>query len=221
MVNVFERITHQLMGTVTSDISIWIIDDHHEFRETLQELLSDQPDMICTASLASCERLLDQVFCLPKPDVVLMDINFKGRMSGSDGIRALRKIMPGIKVLLLSMYRETDLIFEALQSGALGYLFKMGSTKDLTRGIRDLVRTGMLPLPSTLAEPILSILSPSATLPEELTLTANESQLLAYLKDGLSYKQLPHQMHVDEATVDSYFLEIYHKLHQTDQINPK
>ena len=199
------------MGGIIKDISVWVVDDHHDFRDTVRELLDSQPDMICTAALASCERLLSQIDSLPKADVVLMDINFKGRMSGTEGIRELRKILPNLQVLVLSMYSEEDLIFDALCNGASGYLSKMGNPERIIDGIRTIARKEMLPMSSTIAARIIDLFQdPHITPPLEET----ELELLEYIKQGRSLSQLSDLMDVDPSTLDAYLLQIYRKLHR-------
>ena len=198
------------MGTKTQDLSVWIVDDHGHFRETLEELIASQPDMKCTASMASCERLLDQIQAFTHPDVVLMDMNFKGRMSGKECIRALRAKHPDIKVLVLSMYREADLVIDALRSGAYGYLYKLDETQDIIQGIRDFYEQGMIPPPPPIASPMLDLFNSY----QAFHLSQEETQLLEYIIQGQPYDQLAEQMHVAPSTVNDILVTIYEKLHQ-------
>lgn len=200
------------MGGIIQDISVWIVDDHHDFRDTVEELLDSQPDMICTASVASCERLLYQVYSLPKPDVVLMDLNFKSRMSGSEGIRELRKIIPDIKVLVLSMHSDEDLIFDALCSGASGFIQKHDDTERIIEGIRNIVHKRMLYMSSSTANRILHLFSSAST---DNQLSETEIQVLECIKERYPTSQISTTLQLDQTEVDASLHAIYQKLHAT------
>ncbi|MBX2820451.1 MAG: response regulator transcription factor [Rhodothermaceae bacterium] len=201
------------MAGTTKDISVWVVDDHHDFRETVQELLSSQPDMNCTAVFASCERMLDQIDSLPKADVVIMDINFKGRMSGIEGILQMRARIPDIRVLVLSMYADEDLIFDSLRSGAIGYLFKMGNPERIIEGIREISRMGALPLPVIVSGKILAAFQSSKDVKPEDRLTQHETSLLEAIKNGSPFNQLADLLKLDQSEIESCMNAIYHKLH--------
>ena len=202
------------MAGTTNDISVWVVDDHHDFRETVQELLSSQPDMNCTAVFGSCERMLDQIDSLPKADVVIMDINFKGRMSGIQGILQLRALIPDIRVLVLSMYADEDLIFDSLRSGAIGYLFKMGNPERIIESIREISRMGALPLPVIIAGRILEAFQSSKDIKPEDRLTQYEESLLEAIKTGTPFKQLADQLRLEQSEIESCINAIYCKLHR-------
>ena len=155
------------------------------------------------------EAMREIRIALLEADVVLMDINFKGRMSGLEGIRQLRAIIPDIKVLMLSMYADEDLIFDALRSGAFGYLFKMGNPERIIEAIRSITQQGTIPIPAPTATRILETFSTQDT----PLLTQRELQLLELIKQGLPYNHIPDQLMESPSTIDSHLRSIYEKLH--------
>ena len=199
------------MRGINQDISVWVVDDHHDFRDSVRELLDSQPDMICTASVASCERLLYQINSLPMADVVLMDLNFKSRMSGAEGIKELRKIIPDIKVLVLSMHSDHDVVFDALCSGASGFIQKDDDTDHIIEGVRNIVRKGMLSMSSNTANRILQLFSTTT----DNQLSGTEVQVLEYIKERHPASEISTTLQRDQMEIEACFQNIYRKLHAT------
>ena len=118
-------------------INVAIVEDNRGTRESLSELLNRAPGLCCIGAHPTGEAALRS---LPaeSPDVVLMDINLPG-MSGIECVAKLKSEMPGLHILMLTMYEQSDLIFNSLRAGASGYLLKPFQSVELISKIQDLI----------------------------------------------------------------------------------
>src|ERR1700712_2758229 len=116
-------------------ISISIVDDEAELRQSIGLFLNNSPGFRCVSSYGNGEEAIRH---LPadKPDVVLMDINMKG-MNGIECVRRLKAEVPQIQVMMLTVYQDTKQIFEALAAGATGYLLKRLTPEKLLEAIKE------------------------------------------------------------------------------------
>src|SRR4051812_38057468 len=103
-------------------ITVSIVEDHPGTRKSLENLLAEAPGIQCLNSFPTAEEALTGITAVV-PDVALVDINLPG-MSGIICVRRLKSQFPNIKILMLTTYEESDLIFDSLRSGATGYLLK-------------------------------------------------------------------------------------------------
>ena len=107
-------------------INVIIVEDNQTIREGLKLLIEGTDGYSCLSAFSNCEDLLDEIDQY-NVDVILMDIDLPG-ISGIEGIKKIKEISEEILILILTIYDENDLIFEALCSGASGYLVKKRST---------------------------------------------------------------------------------------------
>src|SRR5882724_5287749 len=121
-------------------ITVSIVEDSDKLRETLVRVLNRADGFRCPSHYANAE---DAVKDLPqvKPDVVLMDINLPG-MNGVECVRQLKQRAPQTQVMMLTVYEDTENIFNALAAGANGYMLKRTSSKELLEAIQDVHRGG-------------------------------------------------------------------------------
>src|SRR5512135_1905247 len=102
---------------------VWVVEDNDEFRMELSRLLNASDQFRCEHCFASCEPALDLLRTGELPDLILMDIGLPG-MSGIEGIRRAKEISPSVKVVMLTVFEDTDNIVQAIAAGASGYLHK-------------------------------------------------------------------------------------------------
>ena len=195
-------------------ISVWIVDDHYDFRETLKELITSQEDMECTAAFASCERMLDELPHHPDPDLVLMDINFRDRMSGIEGIQKFHHEKPDVYTLLLTMHIDEELILAGLRNGAFGYHFKLGPPEPILEGIRELVYRGITTISAPMAGRILELFNRADNTRTRPILSHRETHILSALNEGHSLSKISSDFTVTTNTVYTHIIAIYKKLHQ-------
>src|SRR5580698_6542566 len=158
--------------------TISIVEDNEKLRGTLARVLDRAEGFKCISQYPSAEDALKD---LPnvKPDVVLMDINLPG-MNGVECVRQLKKIAPQIQVMMLTVYEDTENIFDALSAGANGYLLKRTTGPELLDAIREVQRGGS-PMTTHIARKVVqSFQRNAATQPAE-NLSDREQQVLDLL----------------------------------------
>lgn len=198
-------------------INVVIVEDSNTIREGLKLLIDGTEGYSCMAAFSNCEDLLEVVAKL-KVDVILMDIDLPG-ISGIEGIRRIKKISDEILILILTIYDENELIFEALCAGASGYLVKKTPPSKLLDAIRDAYEGGA-PMTSNIARKVVDYFQKSKPIQkdfEHITLTKREKEVLSGLVEGNSYKAIADELNVSLDTVRFHFRNIYKKMHVHSQ----
>ena len=191
--------------------TVSIVDDEADLREHIAGYLAAAGNVRCKSTYASAEEALEH---LPhdKPDVILMDINLGG-MDGIECVRRLTTQMPDAQVLMLTVFEDSEKIFQALAAGASGYLLKRLSPKKLLEAIEE-VRDGGSPMSASIARKVVqSFKTIPARGDESVDLSHREREVLHGLAEGLVYKQIADQLGVSIHTVRNYIRRIYEKLH--------
>lgn len=191
---------------------IAIVEDNRELRESLQMMIEAAPGLLFVCAFSNAE---DAIRNLPKhaPDVVLMDIHLPFR-SGIECTRSIKDLCPDLRVLILTVYEDSESIFDALKAGASGYLLKRSTPSEILAAIAD-VTEGGAPMSSQIARKVVaSFQKPTPTLePEGEPLSERETEVLSYITKGYSGKEVAHKMHVSINTVKTHLKHIYQKLH--------
>ena len=193
----------------TTNVSI--VEDNDQLRGTLARLINREEGFHCLSQYPSAEAALES---LPKdkPDVVLMDINLPG-LSGVDCVRLLKELLPQTQVIMLTVYENTEHIFNALSGGASGYLLKQTPPPELLSAIRDVNRGGS-PMTSHIARKVVASFRQPSRAPVELaSLTPREQQVLDHLAKGFLYKEIAEALAISYDTVHAHVRNIYEKLH--------
>jgi DNA-binding NarL/FixJ family response regulator len=192
-------------------IAISIVEDNEKLRGTLARVLNRAEGFSCVSQYPSAE---DALKGLPevKPDVVLMDINLPG-MNGVECVRQLKKIQPQLQIMMLTVYEDTENIFDALAAGASGYLLKRTSGPELLDAIREVQRGGS-PMTTHIARKVVQSFQRSAPAQQPAdNLSEREQQVLDLLSQGLMYKEIADKLQISYETVHTYIRRIYEKLH--------
>lgn len=189
-------------------IRVSIIEDDAALRGAILERLTGDPRFHIASDYASAEAAIKH---LPQdaPDVVLSDINLPG-MSGIDCVRKLKPLMPRTQFVMLTVYEDSERIFQALTAGATGYLVKRASRAELLEAIVS-VHHGESPMSSGIARKIVA--SFQRTEPNESDrLSPREKQVIELLAQGFLYKEIADQLQLSIPTVNGYIRSIYEKL---------
>jgi DNA-binding NarL/FixJ family response regulator len=192
-------------------IKVSIVEDSRGTRESLTELLGRAPGLRCVGAHANAEAAL---LGIPTeiPDVVLMDINLPG-MDGVHCVRRLSELAPATQVVMLTVYDNTDAIFNSLAAGAHGYLLKPISSEQLLLAIRD-VYAGGAPMTSDIARKVVhAFKQPAPTASQTEDLSPREQEVLDFLAKGYLYKEIAEQLAISYGTVHTYIERIFKKLH--------
>jgi DNA-binding NarL/FixJ family response regulator len=191
-------------------ITVSIVEDNDQLRGTLARVLSRADGFSCVSHYANAEDALKD---LPqvKPDVVLMDINLPG-MNGVECVRQLKRLLPEVQIIMLTVYEDTENIFNALTAGANGYMLKRTSTKELLEAITEVHRGGS-PMTMHIARKVVqSLQKTAATAQPTENLSEREQQVLDLLSQGLMYKEIAEKLGISYETVHTYIRRIYEKL---------
>ena len=193
-----------------------IVEDDRGLREQLAQILSAASDVRFVGACASGEEALDRIHVM-QPDVVLMDIKLPG-MSGIDCVAHLKRALPSLQIIMLTVYEDSERIFRALKAGADGYLVKSSPPEVLLEAIDD-VRRGGSPMSSHIARKVVRhfhVLGPSAE--ESENLSPREQEVLNLLSAGFIYKEISDQLGIGLETVRTYVKNICEKLHVRNRV---
>lgn len=197
-------------------IEVAIVEDNAPVRRGLAALIEGTSGYRCAGAWRSCEEMLS-VLAQIRPGVLLMDIGLP-RMSGIEGARRAREILPELNVLMLTIHEEDDLVFDALCAGACGYLVKSTPPARLLEAITEAWQGGS-PMSSHIARKVVHLLR--RTLPgrnaDAGPLTPREHDVLAGLAGGHTYQTLALSLGLSADTVRFHIRNIYKKLHVHSQ----
>jgi DNA-binding NarL/FixJ family response regulator len=188
-------------------IRVFIYDDNHPRRDSLKALIDLSPEMsFCGEGINCISVKTDMESCFP--DVVLMDINMPGA-DGITGLKEIKKNYPHIKVLMQTVFDDTDKIFDCIRNGASGYILKKDPPQRILQAIQEVHDGGAVMNPG-IALKVLDYFQPKKT---ESPLSARETQVLELLAEGLSYKLVADKLFLSFNTVNTHIKHIYEKLH--------
>ncbi|MGV3465740.1 MAG: response regulator [Heyndrickxia sp.] len=198
-------------------IKIMIVDDQPLVREGLGTLLNLRPE-IEVVGMASDGNEAVTVALEKKPDIVLMDIRMPNK-NGVEGTRVLREKLPEVKVLMLTTFNDSELIYDALQEGACGYLLKDMSTDTIVQSIMTVYHGGVV-LPKDFTNQVLaekrkisSVNEKAEEVPNLIKeLTDRELEVLKLLGLGLNNKEIANTLYITEGTVKNHVSNIIQKL---------
>jgi DNA-binding NarL/FixJ family response regulator len=163
------------------------------------------------ASYKNCDNVTDEVEAW-KPDVILMDIDMPGT-NGIEGLKKIRAVNSDVKILMLTVFDDNKNVFEAIRSGANGYVLKKTPPAKLLEYIEE-AASGGAPMTASIATQVLKMFSQVNTSQnDDYNLSDREKQVLQLLVDGYSYKMIASEMFISIDTVRSHIKKIYEKLH--------
>lgn len=198
-------------------INVAIVEDNKTIREGLAALISGTPGYECVGSFSDCENFLSNM-SKSDIDVVLMDIGLPG-ISGIEGVKRARKINPALNILMLTIYEESNVVFEALCAGACGYLVKKTPPSRLLEAIKDIYEGGS-PMSSNIARQIISVFHQKKNINgngADYELTPREKEVLNHLAEGYNYQEIADKIFISVDTVRHHIRNIYKKLHVHSQ----
>ncbi|HVM49562.1 MAG TPA: response regulator transcription factor [Candidatus Acidoferrum sp.] len=192
-------------------IKVAIVEDDEGIRTSLVTMVRRASALRCAGDYADGEAALKDIPRRP-PDVVLMDINLPG-MNGVECVRQLKSSLPAVQFLMLTVYEDSDSLFNSLKAGASGYLLKRTASSRLLEAIHD-VHAGGSPMSPQLARRVVQYFSrPSEGDSPVSRLTPGEKEFLDQLAKGYAYKEIADRMKISIDTVRSYVRTVYEKLH--------
>jgi DNA-binding NarL/FixJ family response regulator len=191
-------------------ITVSIVEDDRATRENLAALMNGATTLRCVGTYPTAEKALAGI---PRdnPDVALVDINLPG-MSGIDCVAQLKAKLPQLQVLMLTMYEQSNLIFDSLRAGASGYLLKTTPPDELIQAFEE-VRSGGSPMSIRIARKVVQYFQQtegSSCSMEKLS--PREYEILSLLAKGRLYKEIAAELGISHGTLRTHQMHIYEKL---------
>jgi len=194
---------------VSDRIRVLICEDHALFREGLRAVLREHARLEVVGEAAQGREAVEAALRL-RPDVVLMDIEMP-EMSGLEATRRIVKAGPGVKVLVLTLYDDEEVIASCLDAGASGYVLKDGPAAQLVYAIEAVQQGKRYLSPGALTKVVEYGRSKPTRTAYDL-LTGREREVLKLLADGLTTKEIAAQLQVSVKTVDAHKTSLMRKL---------
>jgi len=190
-----------------------VVEDNNTLRKYLAEFIGNTPGHRCVCTCASAEEAIVEIPA-HKPNVVLMDIHLPGE-SGIACTARLREKLPNAQVIMLTVYKDIKMIFQALKAGACGYVLKRADEKEILEAIAE-VRAGGAPMTSEIARMVVRSFMEETKAPDPAEtdqLSTREMEILALLAEGFPNKEIANRLFISNATVRTHLMHIYEKLH--------
>jgi DNA-binding NarL/FixJ family response regulator len=198
-------------------INVAIVEDNPTIREGLAALINGTDGYKCVGSFNDVESFLPKINIL-NINVVLMDIGLPG-MNGIEGVKIAINKNPDLSVLMLTVYEESEFVFDALCAGACGYLVKKTPPARLLEAIKD-ASDGGSPMSSRIARQVITAFKEGKRILSQegdFDLSDREVGVLNLLAEGYNYQEIAENLYISVDTVRHHIRNIYKKLHVHSQ----
>jgi DNA-binding NarL/FixJ family response regulator len=194
-----------------------IFEDNQSLRESIAQLLADSKEFVLLGSYPNALQVEKHIKDL-QPEIVLMDIDMPGGVSGIDAVKKIRSFDRKTPVIMLTVFDDQTNVLEAVFAGASGYLLKKDLSDRLAGAIRE-VLSGGAPMSPNVARMVISSMHkhPSST-GNDYHLTARETEILIALAQGTGYKAISTKFFISVDTVRSHIKNIYQKMQVHSQL---
>jgi DNA-binding NarL/FixJ family response regulator len=190
---------------------IWIVEDQTLFRECLVEIINSTKDLKCRCSFGSCEDALRQLENDSSPAVILLDIGLPG-MSGIDGIQKFKELSPPVQIIILTVFEDSEKVFQAICAGASGYLLKSATETEILNAINEVLKGGS-PINTKIARKVLTAFAALNPPLNDYKLSEREEEILLQMINGLTCTGISKVLDLSYHTIDTHIRSIYNKLH--------
>lgn len=201
---------------VVDRIRILVADDHELFRRGLRQVLGDEDGIEVVAEAGTGQEAVD-LTAETEPDVVVMDVRMPER-TGIEATRDIKASHPDVKVLMLTISDEEDDLYQAIKSGANGYLLKEISIDEIGAAVRS-VHGGQSLISPSMASKLLNEFAAMIKKEEEKQqaptprLTPREMEVLQHVAQGMNNREIAKALYISENTVKNHVRNILEKLH--------
>lgn len=197
-------------------IKVAIVEDNDQFRTALETIVSQEKDLALAGSYTSAEKALTGILQSP-PDVAIVDISLPG-MRGSELIVRLKDKLSHTQFMVCTIHDDNDTIFEALKSGASGYIVKDPiTTEEILKAIRDMYNGGS-PMSPFIARKVIGTFQRPTINDANSLLSMREKEVLELVSQGLLYKEIAIRLTISTETVKKHLKNIYQKLHVQNKV---
>jgi NarL family two-component system response regulator LiaR len=192
-------------------IRVLVVDDQTVVREGLVAILANYPEVEVIGQAADGNQALG-IIRQEKPNVVLLDLQMPG-LDGLATIPKIREIAPSTRIMVVTSFADSDKVYQAIKSGALGYILKDATREQLVQAIQDVAQGRASLQPSIAVKLIQEINHPSESKVTADPLTRRELETIRLIARGLSNQEIAAELVVNERTIAKYVSSILDKLH--------
>lgn len=185
---------------------VLIVEDDSEIRNSFSLIVNSSTEFAVINSYASCEEAIKHLN-QDKPDIVLMDIELPGGMNGIQGTRIIKEKAPHAEIIMVTVYEDSELVFEALKAGASGYITKSANYQELLTALGEIMKGGA-PMSSKIARLVIDNFHINPHSP----LTKRETEILQLISEGKTYTQISEELFISKETAKTHIKNIYAKL---------
>lgn len=189
---------------------VMIVEDDQEIRNSFTLIVNSSEKFEVVNAHGSCEDALEQL-AKDRPEIVLMDIELPG-MNGIQGTRLIKEKSPHTDIIMVTVYEDSELVFEALKAGASGYITKSANYMELLAALEEIMKGGA-PMSSRIARMVIDNFHVNPNSP----LTKRETEILQLISEGKTYTQISEELFISKETAKTHIKNIYAKL----QVNCK
>jgi DNA-binding NarL/FixJ family response regulator len=189
---------------------VMIVEDDQEIRNSFSLIVNSSQRFTVVGAYGDCEEAISSLN-RDKPEIVLMDIELPG-MNGIKGTQIIKDKHPNAEVIMVTVYEDSELVFEALKAGASGYITKSANYMELLSALEEIIRGGA-PMSSRIARMVIDNYHINPNSP----LTKRETTILQLISEGKTYTQISEELFISKETAKTHIKNIYSKL----QVNSK
>lgn len=186
-------------------INIVIIEDDHILLQTYKSLIEDDKCLVVTGTYTSVEQA-EKYLVVNQPDVILLDIQLPG-INGIDAIPVIKKLLPKVHIIMLTVFELEQQIFRSLSNGAAGYLTKDSTSAKIIEAIKE-AKEGGGPMSAKIARMVIKSFEKNTDSP----LSKRETEILKMIIDGKKRGQIAAELFIEITTVKTHIKNIYDKL---------
>ncbi len=184
---------------------VLIIEDDTEIRNSFVLIVNSSQRFLSVGAFATCEEAIKNLVNL-RPEIILMDIELPG-MNGIAGTKIIKEKLPHAEIIMVTVYEDSDLVFDALKAGATGYIAKSANYVELLSALEEILKGGA-PMSSRVARLVIDNFHVNPISP----LTKRETEVLQLIAQGKTYSQISEELFISRETSKTHIKNIYSKL---------
>lgn len=189
---------------------VLIVEDDQEIRNSFSLIVNSSQKFLVVNAYSNCEDAIVNLH-RDKPEIILMDIELPG-LNGIQGTKIIKEKNPQSEIIMVTVYEDSELVFEALKAGASGYITKSANYMELLTALEEIVKGGA-PMSSRIARMVIDNFHVNPNSP----LTRRETEILQLISEGKTYTQISEELFISKETTKTHIKNIYSKL----QVNSK
>ena len=185
---------------------VLIIEDDPEIRSSFAMIVDSSQKFTVVNSYSNCEDAIKHINS-DRPDIVLMDVELPGGMNGIKGTKIIKDKSPHSDIIMVTVYEDSEMVYEALKSGASGYITKSANYMELLSALEEITKGGA-PMSSKIARMVIDNFHLNPNSP----LTKRETEILQLISEGKTYTQISEELFISKETSKTHIKNIYSKL---------